>query len=134
MGYLARYRGIAGACALVSVLFYAALIPVHIVSEASTVLLGAKFADALTVICHSGRAFASDHALGDRSPATPRKPQKRCPFCQGYAAFQFAIAPANMIGFIRVAIHAPESELASDGLASASWRAPQSRGPPSFPV
>ncbi len=132
MGYLARYREIAGACALVSVLFYAALIPVHIVS--TTALLGTKFADALTVICHSGRASGSDHALGDRSPATPAKPQKRCPFCQGYAAFQFAIAPANMIVFIRVAVHAAGPQLASDGLASASLRAPQSRGPPSFPA
>ena len=111
-----------------------ALIPVHIVSEVSTALLGAKFADALTVICHSGRASASDHALGDRSPATPSKPQKRCPFCQGYAGFQFAIGPANMIAFVRVAVHAPGPQLASDGLASANLRAPQSRGPPSFPA
>jgi hypothetical protein len=134
MGYLARYRGIAGACALVSVLFYAALIPVHIVSEASTVLLGAKFADALTVICHSGRVSAAGQALADRSPGAPAKPQERCPFCQGYAAFQLAIAPANMIGIVRVAVRAPTPPLSNEELASARLLAPQSRGPPSFPT
>ena len=61
-------------------------------------------------------------------------PQKHCPFCQGFAAFQFAIAPAHTISIVRVAIKAPAPHLTSEGLAGVSLRAPQSRGPPTIPA
>jgi hypothetical protein len=40
MGVLDRYRRIAGAFALVGTVFYAALIPPHVVSQATATLLG----------------------------------------------------------------------------------------------
>ena len=132
LGGLYRYRRIAGACALIGVLFYTALIPVHTVSEATTALLGAKFSDALTIICHGGSASASEHTPWDGSPATPVLPQKRCPFCQGFAAFQVAVASANSVSVIRVAVRAPAPHLANEGLPNTSLPAPQNRGPPTF--
>jgi hypothetical protein len=130
---LNRYRRIAGASALLGILFYAALIPLHLVSEATTALLGAELADAL-VICHSGSTAASDHALNGSAPAAPASPKKHCPFCQGFAAFQLAIAPAHNIGIVRLAVRAPAPHLTGAGLVSALARAPQSRGPPTIPV
>jgi hypothetical protein len=125
---LNRYRRIAGTSALLGILFYTALIPLHTVSEATTALLGAELADALTVICHSG------HASNGSAPAAPASPQKHCPFCQGFAAFQLAIAPAHNIGIVRLAVRAPAPHLTSAGLVSAIARAPQSRGPPIIPA
>lgn len=127
---LHRYRRLTGVAALLGVLFYTALIPLHTVSEA-TALLGAKLP---IVICHSGATAASDRASNDSAPAEPAAPQKHCPFCQGFAAFQVAITPAHAIGIVRVAVRAPAPHLASEGFVSASVRAPQSRGPPTFPV
>jgi hypothetical protein len=130
---LNRYRRIAGTSALLGILFYTALIPLHTVSEATTALLGAELADALTIICHSG-STASDHASNGSAPAAPASPQKHCPFCQGFAAFQLAIAPAHNIGIVRLAVRAPAPHLTSAGLVSAIARAPQSRGPPIIPA
>ncbi len=129
LGALHRSRRIVGACALIGILFYTALIPVHTVSEATTALLGGKFANAHTVICHSDSSSASGHA----SKNQPAVPQKRCPFCQGFAAFQLAIATANPLSIVRVAVRAPAPHLNNDGLANTSLPAPQSRGPPTFP-
>jgi hypothetical protein len=39
--------------------------------------------------CHE----AGDQATNDLARKAPATPQKHCPFCQGFAAFQFAIAP-----------------------------------------
>jgi hypothetical protein len=128
---LYRCRRIAAASALVGILLYTALIPLHIVSEATTALLGAGLGDGLNVICHGGSAFA-DHTLNGSVPAAPTVPQKHCPFCQGFAAFQVAIASANTLSIIRIAVRAPTPHLANDGLLSTSLRAPQSRGPPTF--
>jgi DUF2946 family protein len=130
-GGLYRYRRIAGACALIGVLFYAALIPVHIVSEVSTALLGAELGDALDVICHGSLAFA-DHTSNGSVPAAPTVPQKHCPFCQGLVAFQVAIASANTLSIIRIAVRAAAPDLTDEGLASTSLPAPQNRGPPAF--
>jgi hypothetical protein len=131
MGYLARYRGIAGACALIGILFYSALIPLHVVSQATTALLDTMPAGHLS--CHEGPGRA-DQASNERAPKAPTSPQKQCPFCQGYAAFQFAIAPALTIGIVRVAVRTLAPQLISDWLVSASLRPPQSRGPPTFPA
>jgi hypothetical protein len=127
---LYRCRRIAAASAFVGVLFYTALIPLHTVSEVTTALLGAELGDALNVICH-GSVSATD-ASNRSTPATPAVPRKHCPFCQGLAAFQIAIVSANTLSITRVAVRAPASHLADEGLASTSLPAPQNRGPPTF--
>ena len=78
--------------------------------------------------CHE----AGDQATNDLARKAPATPQKHCPFCQGFAAFQFAIAPAHAISIVRVAIRAPAPHLTSEGLAGVSLRAPQGRGPPNL--
>jgi hypothetical protein len=128
MGVLDRYHRIAGALALVGTLFYAALIPLHVVSQATATLLGESTGGAQVAPCHA------DQATNDPARKAPATPQKHCPFCQGFAAFQFAIAPAHMISIVRVAIRAPAPHLTSEGLARVSLRAPHSRGPPTIPA
>ena len=68
---LNRYRRIAGTSALLGILFYTALIPLHTVSEATTALLGAELADALTIISQRFETAASDHALVRLSTVWP---------------------------------------------------------------
>ncbi|MGH6825822.1 hypothetical protein [Methyloceanibacter sp.] len=131
MGVLDRYRRIAGAFALVGTMFYAALIPLHVVSQATATLLGETIVGARAAPCHEASG-TTDRATNDPARKAPVTPQKHCPFCQGFAAFQFAIAPAHTIGIVRVAIRAPAPHLTSEGLAGVSLRAPQSRGPPAI--
>ena len=129
IGILGRYRRIAGALALVGTVFYAALIPLHVVSQATATLLGESTGGAQVAPCHEA-AGSADQATNDPARKVPARPQKHCPFCHGFAAFQFAIEPARTISTVRVAIRAPAPHLTSEGLAGASLRAPQSRGPP----
>jgi hypothetical protein len=133
MGVLDRYRRIAGALALVGTLFYSALIPLHVVSQATAALLGESTGGAQVAPCHEG-AGTADQATNDPARKAPATPQKHCPFCEGFAAFQFAIAPAHTISIVRVAIRAAAPHLTSEGLAGVSLRAPQSRGPPTIPA
>jgi hypothetical protein len=133
MGVLDRYRRIAGALALVGTVFYAALIPLHVVSQATATLLGEALAGARDAPCREASG-TGDQAINDRVPKAPAAPQRHCPFCQGYTAFQLAIAPAHTISIDRVAIRAPAPHLTSDGLAGVSLRAPRSRGPPTIPA
>lgn len=133
MGVLDRYRRIAGALALIGTVFYAALVPLHVVSQATATLLGEALAGASQAPCHEASGTANQ-ATNDPARKAPATPQKHCPFCQGFAAFQFAIAPAHTISIVRVAIRAPARHLTSEGLAGVSLRAPQSRGPPTIPA
>jgi hypothetical protein len=133
MGVLDRNRRIAGALALVGTVFYAALIPLHVVSQATATILSETTGGAKSAPCHEG-AGTADRATNDPARKAPATPQKHCPFCQGFAAFQFAIAPAHTISIVRVAIRAPAPHLRSEGLAGVRLRAPQSRGPPTIPA
>ena len=133
MGILDRYRHIAGTFALAGTVFYAALIPLHVVSQATATLLGEGLASARDAPCHEASRTA-DQATNDPAPKVPATPRKHCPFCQGLAAFQLAITPAHTISIIRVAIRAPAPRLTSEGLAGVRLRAPQSRGPPTIPA
>jgi hypothetical protein len=75
MGILDRYRRIAGAVALVGTLFYSALIPLHVVSQATATLLGESTGGAQVAPCHEG-AGPTDQATNDparKAPATPPK-------------------------------------------------------------
>jgi Protein of unknown function (DUF2946) len=133
MGLLDRYRRIAGAIALVGTVFYAALVPLHVVSQATATLLGEVLSGASQVPCHE--ASGTGHqATNDPARKAPATPQGHCPFCQGFAAFQFAIAPAHTINIVRVAIRVPAPHQTSEGVAGVSLHAPQSRGPPTIPA
>jgi hypothetical protein len=131
---LYSYRRITGIFALVGILFYAALTPLHAASEANRMLLGAELAGALSIICHSRSSAASERPPHGAVPKAPVLPKKYCPFCQGCAAFQIAIAHANANLVPRVRIRAPVMDLAFERLVSMNSRAPQSRAPPALPA
>ena len=132
MGVLDRYRRIAGALALVGTLFYSALIPLHVVSQATAALLGESTGGAQVAPCHEGAGTA------DQATNVPARKRGHTPkalsFLPGLCPFQFAIAPAHTISIVRVAIRAPAPHLTSEGLAGVSLRAPQSRRPPTIPA
>jgi hypothetical protein len=67
-------------------------------------------------------------------PGAPSAPKKSCPFCQGSAAFQLAIAPGSALSLL-----APPPLAAVPTAIAAAYDGeipglPQSRGPPSFPA
>jgi hypothetical protein len=124
-----RMRRMAGAAALLGVLIYAALTPLHVVSQAITALPGIGIGASHSAPCHD-EANAADQASHQRAPQAPALPPKHCPFCQGFAAFQMAVAPAHTIGIVRIAVRVPAPQRLDALPASTSVRAAQSRGPP----
>ena len=74
MGVLDRYRRIAGALALVGTIFYAALVPLHVVSQATATLLGEALAGASQAPCHEASG-AADQATNDPARKAPAMPQ-----------------------------------------------------------
>jgi hypothetical protein len=126
---LRRYRTSAGAAALIGVFFYAALIPLHTVSQALSALAGEAAPGISLPSCHEG-ATATRQDQRESYPDAPAKPQKRCPFCQGYAAFQLAIAAGSTEYFLLSPIAAPALRVSEEGIAGQSLPRPQSRGPP----
>lgn len=116
-------RRLAVALGLFGILLYASLIPRHIVSELIGGLVDAELGT--SVMCHAGD--------GPANPADG-KVQPKCPFCQGYAAFQLTTPDAG-VAFV-ILPPAAAKFLPAQNYAGL-WRAavaPQSRGPPPFPV
>ena len=125
LGDFYRQRRLAGAFALVSMLVYTALIPGHLVSQATMLLVQAELGTSAIPICRGG--------LG-RTDQPTREPSKQthCPICSGYAALQFALEGSG------VALPLPPEpgsvlfDRTDDNLIVAPAPAPQSRGPPSL--
>lgn len=131
LGDFHRHRQLASAFALVGVLLYTALIPGHVVSQATArVLAGADgqagIALAFEPICHSGVARSPDPS----KPSGPSTPQKKCPFCTGYAAFVTAIVGDCDAGAIDAELVSPSLVVFDDGLVESEAKRPHNRGPP----
>jgi hypothetical protein len=132
LGDFHRHRRLASAFALVGVLLYSALIPGHVVSQATAralgsangALAGAEFA--FEPICHGGIARTQDPS----TRSEPSAPQKKCPFCKGYASFMTAIAGGCDAGVLDAERASPAVALFSDGLKESALRRPHNRGPP----
>ncbi|RUP08247.1 MAG: DUF2946 domain-containing protein [Hyphomicrobium sp.] len=83
--WAARHSRISAAFALLSVVFYASLLPNHLVSELNHFLFAADYGTFADVICKSGKS--SDSVPPGKAPS--------CPFCKGLAAFQLALTEAQ---------------------------------------
>jgi hypothetical protein len=113
--------------ALAGVALYTALVPGHIVSQATAV------ASAMSAKV-SGRAAAGHDCHGDMAsgaaPNTPAAPKKKYPFCMGYAAFLTALVSGANVGILDAERASPVVFDANAELVYAILRLPQNRGAP----
>ncbi len=85
-----KNRLVGSTLAFVSILLFTALVPGHLVSQATALLGTPDFGPVAEMACHNSTAL---HApLPD--PDNSSTPQEKCPFCKGYAAFISALAGA----------------------------------------
>jgi hypothetical protein len=120
------WRRATAALALCGVVAYSGLFPGHIVSQLVTDLAERGFGHAAMAGCHDEQ--------GTANPQPSNGAKKRCPFCTGYASFQFAaigsptiVIPPQIVGGDVLAIE-------DDMALRKSAITPQSRGPPTIPV
>lgn len=125
-GALHRYRRLAALVALAGVALYTALVPGHVVSQST-----AAITDAGTFIQASAAPDCHGELANDpAAPGEPTAPKKKCPFCQGSAAFQLALIAAPDAGILNAALYQPVAIAADRGVVHAVLRVPQNRGPP----
>jgi hypothetical protein len=128
VGDFHRHRRLAGAIALVGALLYTALVPGHVVSQATTRALAAEdgsHAAAFEPVCHSG--VAGKHAP---APGEPSAPHKKCPFCSGYAAFMTALAGDCFAGALDAERASPNFTVFDEGIVETASARPNNRGSP----
>ena len=120
------WRRATAALALCGVVAYSGLFPGHIVSQLVTDLAERGFGHAAMAGCHDEG--------GPANPQPSKGAKKHCPFCTGYASFQFAaigsptiVIPPQIVGGDVLAIE-------DDMALRKSAITPQSRGPPTIPV
>lgn len=132
LGDFHRHRRLASAFALVGILLYTALIPGHVVSQATALALAgasgpAEVETAFEPICHSGALRASKPG----EPSGPNKtPQKKCPFCTGYASFVTADAAASNAVIADAERVPPSLVVFDERLVERDAKRPNNRGPP----
>jgi hypothetical protein len=127
---LHRHRRLSAALALAGMAFYTMLLPWHTVSQATTALVGSGLEIAAELPCHNFSAAPNGEPSKGSAPAN----KTHCPICSGFAALQLTLAGAGIY-----VVTPPEAgsfvhHCTHDDLASIKLRAPQSRGPPHFPV
>jgi Protein of unknown function (DUF2946) len=126
LGGFYRRRRPSAAGALIGVLLYVALIPLHFVSQTTTALLKAELGDAYQVLCH-GSAEPGEASGAHSKPAIPGT---RCPYCQGLASFHIAFPALEALSLTPVLAWASAPRFDKQDAASQSRPIPQSRGPP----
>jgi hypothetical protein len=119
-GFRRTYRRVTAAVALLSVAFYALLLPWHLTSQFARQLFAADFGI-------SAQAMCSADASGRSVPGAP---DSSCPICKGLAAFHFAIAPAAQAELAPPPAVAVSFAHAREDLAGARLPHPRNRGPP----
>lgn len=123
-GIYRRRRSI-GLSALMGLVLYASLIPLHTVSQITIALITAKLGDSYQVLCATGTPV---------NPDGPGVPETKCPYCKGLATFHMAL-PAVAIFVITPVICWVAIALEHKHSAASALRpSPQSRGPPSGSV
>jgi hypothetical protein len=122
-------RCFAAFLALCGIVLYSVLIPGHIVSQALSAMAAgsgkdSRIAGFTPVLCHG------DVQKGAAAPGTPVTPEKKCPFCTGYASFVVAsMAPASIV-VLTVERASPARVTFEAVVLRLALRAPQNRGPP----
>jgi hypothetical protein len=131
LGDFHRHRQLASAFALVGILIYSALIPGHVVSQATMHALAgadgqAGVPAAFEPICHRGIARSQDPS----KPGEPSAPHKKCPFCSGYASFVTADAATSSGVVLDAERVSPSLVVFDEGLVEREAKRPNNRGPP----
>lgn len=126
LGEFHRHRLFASVFALVGVLLYTALVPGHVISQAMTLFVADELGAPLEMSCHAGLD------VGQRSstPGEPSVPQKKCPFCKGYAPFMTALAGVCNAGALDAEQATAQFALLDDGQVQRVAGRPHNRGPP----
>jgi len=109
--------------ALCGVVAYSGLFPGHIVSQFVTDLGEHGFGIAAMAGCHDED--------GTAKPQPTNGAKRHCPFCTGYASFQFAAVGSQTIVLPPQAVGGDVLAIVDDMALRKSAIAPQSRGPPS---
>ena len=126
LGDFHRLRGFASALALVGMLLFTALVPGHVVSQATAFVGDPDSIPFAEMSCHSGIALP----VKQPDPDGSGKPQEQCPFCEGYAAFMSVLAGAPDTGMIDAdRIHIAVTKI-DDGVVAQIAKHTNSRGPP----
>jgi hypothetical protein len=115
--------------ALCGIVLYSVLIPGHIVSQALSAMAAgsgkdSRIAGFTPALCHG------DVQKGAAAPGTPVAPEKKCPFCTGYASFVVASVAPTGIAVLAVEKASPARVTFEAGIVWIALRAPQNRGPP----
>ena len=130
LGDFHRHRRLASVLALAGVLLYTALIPGHVISQATALVAAGELEIVFELSCHSGVAETRDPS----APSEPSIPEKKCPFCKGYAAFMTALAGACDAGILDAERASPTFASLDQGVAEQAARRPHNRGPPFEPL
>lgn len=113
-------RKFVSACALLSVLYYAALLPGHLTSQFAAQILQAELSFFGGALCKGGGGET-------RGPAAPGAD---CPICKSLSALALGIFPTPQFKILAPAGGSVISELASNAAVEAARIPPRSRGPP----
>lgn len=116
------WRRATAALALCGLLAYSGLFPGHIVSQLVTGLGEHGFAVGAMDGCHDED--------GTTKPQPTNGAKKHCPFCTGYASFQFAAVGSQTIVLPPKTVGADVLAIEDDMALAKSAIIPQSRGPP----
>ena len=125
LGDFHRYRHLASAWALLGVLLYTALVPGHLISQATAALVTDELGASLEMSCHEGMEMG-----GSSAPGEPTAPQKKCPFCKGYAPFMTALAGICDAGVLDTDQATTHFAVIDDGTVTRVAMRPHNRGPP----
>jgi hypothetical protein len=122
-------RDAAAILALCGIFLYSALIPGHFVSQVLSAMAGGataagRIASITPTLCHDGLD------KGAPAPSSPAAPEKKCPFCTGYASFVTAGASPASIAVLAVEGASPAPITLEADVFRSVLRTPQNRGPP----
>ena len=128
MGLRDRHKNrlVGSTLAFVSILLFTALIPGHLVSQATALLGTPDFGPVAEMACHNTAALPAPLPDPDNSST----PLEKCPFCKGYAAFMSALVGAPDTGMIDAKhIHIAVASVDDDAVEHIAKHT-KSRGPP----
>lgn len=120
-------RACVGALALFGVLCYSALVPGHLVSQASALVSHDEAMLVVEMSCHSETAVLPSK---NPDPSEPAKPAKKCPFCKGYASFHTALLEIDHYDLVDVRQMRVLAALLNETPVSQFARSLNNRGPP----
>lgn len=134
LGGLYRHRRLPAVAALVGVLLYTGLATNHTVSQATLQLFAnaqsdhPKAGDATEADCHDHPAPSNISKTSNTG--APASPQKKCPFCSGYANLHIAFIGGAPGPVLPVETAATLIHNFGQDFAGRAARTPQNRGPP----